>query len=241
MRDWTKGECEPIPGKTMPHFSIVERDYVNLAHRFNSLGPGIKEHGVEDHGVEMEVADLYDEFAKLVPPYEWGGRQYPSLVDAAHAADAVLFFAPESNGEVAYRGFKGSRAPRRTAAGRSGVLGSATLIAFLIQVVAGIALASGYVASSGQAYSTLQFISGTHFGRIVRGIHAFGASAMIILIGLHTIRVYLMASYKYPRQVNWLTGVGLLVLTLLMAFTGQLLRRDQTGFWSVLIAAEQAG
>lgn len=121
------------------------------------------------------------------------------------------------------------------------VLGSATLIAFLIQVVTGIALASGYVASSGQAYSTLVFITGTHFGRIIRGIHAFGASAMIILIGLHTIRVYLMASYKYPRQVNWLTGVGLLVLTLLMAFTGQLLRWDQTGFWSVLIASEQAG
>ena len=131
--------------------------------------------------------------------------------------------------------------PKARAASWFYVLGSATLIAFLIQVVTGIALASGYVASSGQAYSTLQFISGTHFGRIIRGIHAFGASAMIILIGLHTIRVYLMAAYKYPRQVNWLTGVGLLVLTLLMAFTGQLLRWDQTGFWSVLIAAEQAG
>ncbi|MDR5729737.1 MAG: cytochrome b N-terminal domain-containing protein [Terriglobia bacterium] len=121
------------------------------------------------------------------------------------------------------------------------VLGSATLIVFLIQVVTGTALATGYVASSGQAYSTLQFITGTHFGNIIRGIHSFGASAMIILIGLHAIRVYLMASYKYPRQVNWLTGVALLVLTLLMAFTGQLLRWDQTGFWSVLIAAEQAG
>ena len=52
--DWAKGECEPVPGKTMPHFSVVERDYVNLAHRFNSLGPGIKEHGVEDRGVEMD-------------------------------------------------------------------------------------------------------------------------------------------------------------------------------------------
>ncbi len=121
------------------------------------------------------------------------------------------------------------------------VLGSATLIAFLIQVVTGIALASGYVASSGQAYSTLQFINGTPIGRIVRGIHYFGASAMIILIGLHTIRVYLMASYKYPRQMNWLSGVALLMLTLAMVFTGQLLRWDQTGYWSVLIAAEQAG
>ena len=85
------------------------------------------------------------------------------------------------------------------------------------------------------------FITGTKFGRIVRGIHAFGATAMIILIGLHAIRVYLMAAYKYPRQMNWLTGAGLLLLTLLMAFTGQLLRWDQTGFWSVVIAAEQAG
>jgi ubiquinol-cytochrome c reductase cytochrome b subunit len=121
------------------------------------------------------------------------------------------------------------------------VLGSATLVAFLIQIVTGIALASGYVASAGQAYNTLKFISGTDFGRIVRGIHAFGASAMIILIGLHAIRVYVMAAYKYPRQMNWLTGAALLMLTLLMAFTGQLLRWDQTGFWSVMIAAAQAG
>jgi len=121
------------------------------------------------------------------------------------------------------------------------VLGRATLIAFLIQVVTGIALASGYVASSGQAYSTLQFITDAPIGRIIRGMHYFGASAMIILIGLHTIRVYLMASYKYPRQMNWLSGVALLLLTLAMVFTGQLLRWDQTGFWSVLIAAEQAG
>ncbi len=121
------------------------------------------------------------------------------------------------------------------------VLGSATLIAFLIQVATGIALASGYVPSSGQAYSSLVFISGAPIGRIIRGIHYFGANAMIILIGLHTIRVYLMASYKYPRQVNWLSGVFLLLLTLLMAFTGQLLRWDQTGYWSVLIAAQQSG
>jgi ubiquinol-cytochrome c reductase cytochrome b subunit len=121
------------------------------------------------------------------------------------------------------------------------VLGSATLVAFLVQIVTGIALASGYVPSSGQAYDSLVFITGTNFGRIVRGIHAFGATAIIILIGLHAIRVYLMAAYKYPRQMNWLTGAGLLLLTLLMAFTGQLLRWDQTGFWSVVIAAEQAG
>ena len=88
------------------------------------------------------------------------------------------------------------------------VFGSATLFVFLLQIVTGIALSSSYVASAGQAYNTLLFISGTTFGHIVRGIHAFGASAMVILIGIHTIRVYLMGAYKYPRQMNWLTGAG---------------------------------
>ncbi|MGH9739040.1 MAG: cytochrome b N-terminal domain-containing protein [Candidatus Acidiferrales bacterium] len=121
------------------------------------------------------------------------------------------------------------------------VLGSATLFVFILQIVTGISLASAYVPSSGEAYHSLLFISGTTLGRIVRGLHYFGASAMVILIGVHAARVYLMGSYKYPRQVNWLTGVGLLILTLLMAFTGQLLRWDQTGFWTAVVAAEQAG
>ncbi len=72
-------------------------------------------------------------------------------------------------------------------------------------------------------------------------MHAFGASAMVVLIGIHTIRVYLMAAYKYPRQMDWLIGAGLLLFTLLMAFTGQLLRWDQTGFWTAVVAAEPAG
>jgi ubiquinol-cytochrome c reductase cytochrome b subunit len=121
------------------------------------------------------------------------------------------------------------------------VFGSATLFVFLLQVVTGIALSSAYVTGSGQAYDSLRFITDNPLGRIIRGIHYFGASAMIILIGIHTIRVYLMGSYKYPRQMNWLTGAGLLLFTLLMAFTGQLLRWDQTGFWTAVVAAEQAG
>ncbi|MGH9448485.1 MAG: molybdopterin dinucleotide binding domain-containing protein, partial [Terriglobia bacterium] len=62
--------------------------------------------GVEDHGVEIPIGELYDEFAKTVPSYEWDGRKYPSLVEGVNAANAVLFFAPETNGEVSYRGFK---------------------------------------------------------------------------------------------------------------------------------------
>jgi ubiquinol-cytochrome c reductase cytochrome b subunit len=121
------------------------------------------------------------------------------------------------------------------------VLGSATFFAFLVQVVTGVALSSAYVASAGQAYETLQFISASRFGSIVRGIHYYGASAMVILIGIHAMRVYLMGSYKYPRQMNWLSGVFLLFLTLGMAFTGQLLRWDQDGFWSAVVAAAQGG
>jgi ubiquinol-cytochrome c reductase cytochrome b subunit len=121
------------------------------------------------------------------------------------------------------------------------VFGSATLAVFLLQVITGIALSSAYVTGSGQAYDSLRFITANPIGRVLRGMHDFGASAMIVLIGIHTIRVYLMAAYKYPRQMNWLTGAGLLLFTLLMAFTGQLLRWDQTGFWTAVVAAEQAG
>ncbi len=120
------------------------------------------------------------------------------------------------------------------------VLGSATFVVFVLQVITGTALATGYVTGSGDAYDSLRFITETPFGRITRGLHAFGASAMIILIGVHAIRVYLMGSYKFPRQVNWLSGAVLLLLTLGMAFTGQLLRWDQTGFWTAVVAAEQA-
>jgi ubiquinol-cytochrome c reductase cytochrome b subunit len=121
------------------------------------------------------------------------------------------------------------------------VFGSATLAVFLVQVVTGVALSSAYVTGSGQAYDSLKFITANPIGRVLRGIHDFGASAMIVLIGIHTVRVYLMGAYKYPRQMNWLTGAGLLLLTLGMAFTGQLLRWDQTGFWTAVVAAEQAG
>lgn len=120
------------------------------------------------------------------------------------------------------------------------VFGSATLTTFLVQVVTGVALAMSYVPSTADAYNSLVFISDQAvFGSVIRGMHFFGASAMVILVGIHAIRVFLFGSYKYPREVTWLTGVFLLALTLAMGFSGQLLRWDQTAVWSTVVAAEQ--
>jgi ubiquinol-cytochrome c reductase cytochrome b subunit len=121
------------------------------------------------------------------------------------------------------------------------VLGSATLVAFIVQVVTGVALAFSYVPAPNSAYESLQFItSQAVLGSIVRGLHYWGASAMVLLIFAHMAHVFVTGSYKFPREVNWLTGVFLFVLTLGMAFTGQLLRWNQDAYWAVVVGAEQA-
>lgn len=121
------------------------------------------------------------------------------------------------------------------------VFGSATLFSFVLQVVTGVALATTYVPSTNDAYRTLKYISEqATLGHVLRGMHYFGASMMIMFLGVHMLRVFLYAAYKYPREGNWMTGVVLLMCTLTMGFTGQLLRWDQDAVWSINIAARQA-
>lgn len=121
------------------------------------------------------------------------------------------------------------------------VLGSATLIAFVVQVVTGVALAFTYVPAPNAAYESLDFITNRAiFGNVVRGIHYWGSSAMVVLAFAHMAHVFLIAAFKFPREVNWLTGVILLGMTLAMAFTGQLLRWNQDAYWAVSLMASMA-
>jgi ubiquinol-cytochrome c reductase cytochrome b subunit len=120
-------------------------------------------------------------------------------------------------------------------------IGSATLIAFVVQVVTGVALAFTYVPTPDHAYESLEFITGgAVLGSVVRGIHFWGASAMVLLVSAHAAQVFLIGAFKFPREVNWLTGTLLLVFTFGMAFTGQLLRWNQDAYWAVVVGASQA-
>ncbi len=106
VKDWSRGECEPVPGKTMSHIAVVERDYTNLYNRFISLGHAVKKDGLGMHGVRWDIGDHYEALLKSAPVNEWNGQKYLSIAEARDAANLVLYFAPETNGEMAYRGFR---------------------------------------------------------------------------------------------------------------------------------------
>jgi quinol-cytochrome oxidoreductase complex cytochrome b subunit len=115
-------------------------------------------------------------------------------------------------------------------------LGAATLTAFIVQAVTGVFLAMYYKPDPQNAYESIQNI--THdvtLGWLVRGMHKWGASVFIILMFLHMARVFLFGAYKYPRELNWIVGVLLLVLGMLEGFTGYLLPWDQTAYWATAV------
>ncbi len=105
IKDWAKGECEPIPGKTMPNLAIVERDYTKVYEKFISLGPNFRDKGIGMHGTIYNVADLYDEYMLTHPVEHVDGKAYPSLFEDKSVCEAILAFASETNGECAYRAY----------------------------------------------------------------------------------------------------------------------------------------
>jgi menaquinol-cytochrome c reductase cytochrome b subunit len=117
-------------------------------------------------------------------------------------------------------------------------LGSATMIAFLSQAVTGVFLAMYYRPdASGGAYESVRYITNEAFlGQFVRGMHKWGASVMVILIFAHMGRTFFFGAYKYPRELNWVIGVVLLILTFVMGLTGYLLPFDQRAFWATNVA-----
>src|SRR5918999_4189530 len=116
-------------------------------------------------------------------------------------------------------------------------LGSATLFAFAMQALTGVFLAMYYVPSTDEAYNSVAHLTNDVFlGEFVRGMHKWGATLMIILIFLHMGRTFFFGAYKYPRELNWVIGVVLLILTLVMGLTGYLLPFDQRGFWATVVA-----
>lgn len=112
-------------------------------------------------------------------------------------------------------------------------LGVAALFAFASQAVTGVFLAIFYRPSATEAYSSIQHITNDVFlGEFVRGLHKWGATVMVVCVFLHMGANFLFGAYKYPREINWVIGVVLLVLTLTMAFTGYLLPFDQRAYWA---------
>ncbi len=121
-------------------------------------------------------------------------------------------------------------------------LGSATLFAFLSQAVTGVVLAMYYSPSATGAYESTRHITNDVFlGEFVRGMHKWGSSVMVILIFLHMGRTFFFGAYKYPRELNWIIGVVLVVLTFVMALTGYLLPFDQRSYWATIVAGNING
>ena len=117
-------------------------------------------------------------------------------------------------------------------------LGSATMFAFVSQAITGVFLAMYYTPSVTQAYESARHISNDVFlGEFVRGMHKWGSSVMVILIFLHMARTFFFGAYKYPRELQWVIGVVLVILTFVMSLTGYLLPFDQRSYWATIVAA----
>jgi ubiquinol-cytochrome c reductase cytochrome b subunit len=129
------------------------------------------------------------------------------------------------------------RVPRKSASWAY-VFGSAALAVFGLQLVTGILLALLYVPSAGEAWNSLQVLNHqVALGWFIRALHGWGSNFMVAIVLIHMAQVFLFGAYKFPRELTWVVGVLLLLMTLGMAFTGQVLRFDQDAYWGLGIGA----
>jgi ubiquinol-cytochrome c reductase cytochrome b subunit len=129
------------------------------------------------------------------------------------------------------------RVPRESASWAY-VFGSAALTVFVVQIVTGILLALLYVPSAGEAWNSLQVLNHqVALGWFIRALHGWGSNFMVAIVLIHMAQVFLFGAYKFPRELTWVIGIFLLLFTLGMAFTGQVLRFDQDAYWGLGIGA----
>src|SRR5437667_11511122 len=121
------------------------------------------------------------------------------------------------------------------------VFGSVALFLFLVQAFTGVLLAFNYAASPGETYNSLQYIlTEVTAGRLMRDLHHWGASMLIVVVVLHMTQVFLFGAYKKPREATWMLGVMLLLLTLAYGLTGYLLPWDNRAYWGTVVTTQIA-
>jgi ubiquinol-cytochrome c reductase cytochrome b subunit len=122
------------------------------------------------------------------------------------------------------------------------VFGSASTTFLIIQIITGIALALVYVPSANDAYESLLYLNYEHpVGWFLRALHYYAGSGMVVMVLAHLTQVFLHGAYKYPRELTWVIGVLLLLFTLGMFFSGQILRWDPDAYWGLAVAGSMAG
>ncbi len=122
------------------------------------------------------------------------------------------------------------------------VLGTSLLFIFTMQMLTGIFLALYYVPTPDHAWASVKFIQEeAAFGGFIRGMHHWGASFMMVIIAFHMLRVFIFGSYKKPREIVWLIGIGLIGIVFGFAFTGYLLPWDQKAYWATVVGTNVAG
>jgi ubiquinol-cytochrome c reductase cytochrome b subunit len=122
------------------------------------------------------------------------------------------------------------------------VFGSASLTLFVVQILTGIGLSLVFVPSADKAYESLLYLNYDHpLGWFLRSLHYYAGTGMVVMVLVHMTQVFLHGAYKYPRELTWVTGACLLLCTLGMFFTGQVLRWDPDAYWGLAVGASMAG